>query len=161
VVFGPEDKFLNRFASLARLSPVFAVPCPSARFQPVYVGDVASAITASLAEPAAHGRRYDLGGPREYTLKELVERVCAFTGRHRLVVGMPEGLSYLQAWVLEKLPGGLMSRDNVRSMKVPNTTSARFPFGIEPQALEAVAPAYLAPSGPRERYPQLRWRARR
>ncbi|HUQ73627.1 MAG TPA: complex I NDUFA9 subunit family protein [Burkholderiales bacterium] len=161
VVFGPEDKFLNRFASLARFSPVFAVPCPTARFQPVYVGDVAAAIVASLSEPAAHGRRYDLAGPREYTLKELVRCACEFTGRHRLVIGLPQGLSSVQAWMLEKLPGELMSRDNVRSMKVANTTRAAFPFGIQPQALEAVAPAYLAPSGPRERYPQLRFRARR
>lgn len=161
VVFGPEDKFLNRFAMLARLSPVLALPCPDARFQPVYVGDVATAIVASLADAGAHARRYDLAGPREYRLKELVQRVCEFIGRRRLIIGLPESLSYVQAWVLEKLPGQLMSRDNVRSMKVPNTTRERFPFGIEPQALEAVAPAYLAPSGPRERYPQLRWRARR
>ena len=67
----------------------------------------------------------------------------------------------MQAFVLEKLPGRLLTRDNYRSMQVPNTTRSPFPFGIVPQALEAVAPAYLLPSGPRERYPQLRWRARR
>ena len=161
VIYGPEDKFLNRFAFMSRFMAVLAVPCPQARFQPVYVGDVAQAIAASLEDTEAHGKRYDLGGPREYTLKELVELVCAFTHRRRLVIGLPERLSYLQAWVLEKLPGRLMTRDNYRSMQVPNTTNAEFPFGITPQALEAVAPAYLTPSGPRERYPQLRWRARR
>ena len=161
VVFGPEDKFLNRFATMARFLPVLAVPCPKARFQPVYVGDVARAMAASLADAESHGRRYELGGPREYTLKELVELVCAFTHRSRLVIGLPDKQSYLQAWLLEMLPGELMTRDNYRSMQVPNTTNAEFPFGIERQALEAVAPAYLAPSGPRERYPQLRWRARR
>jgi hypothetical protein len=77
------------------------------------------------------------------------------------VIGLPKSLSYLTAWCLEKLPGKLMSVDNVRSMQVPNVSQARFPFGIQPQALEAIAPSYLAPSGPRERYPQLRWRARR
>ena len=161
VVYGPEDSFLNRFATLARFSPVLTIPCPDARFQPVYVGDVARAIVTSLGESDAHGQRYDLAGPHEYTLKRLVELVCELTGRRRLVIGLPDSLSWLQARALEMLPGPLMSRDNLRSMKRPNTTSARFPFGIQPQALEAAAPAYLVPSGPRERLPQLRWRARR
>src|SRR5438477_3210263 len=164
--FVPRWHSVRKIASstalaMARFMAVLAVPCPQARFQPVYVGDVARAMAASLDETESHGKRYDLGGPREYTLKALVELVCAFTHRRRLVVGLPDRLSYLQAWMLEKLPGRLMTRDNYRSMQVPNTTNAEFPFGITPQALEAVAPAYLTPSGPRERYPQLRWRARR
>lgn len=161
VVFGPEDKFLNRFASMARLLPVMAVPCPQAKFQPVYVGDVAQAMHFALEEPAARGKAFELCGPRAYTMKQLVEFVCAATGRRRLVIGLPDRLSYLQAWMLEHLPGKLMTRDNYRSMQVANTCEAPFPFHLQPHALEAVAPAYLAPSGPRERYPQLRWRARR
>jgi uncharacterized protein YbjT (DUF2867 family) len=161
VVYGPEDRFLNTFATLARFSPVLALPCPQARFQPVYVADVARAIATSLGLPASHGRRYDLAGPREYTLRQLVELVCEFTGRRRVVIGLPPFLARLQARVLEALPGPLMSRDNLLSMSVPNTTGAAFAFGIVPQALEAAAPAYLMPSGPRERLPQLRWRARR
>jgi uncharacterized protein YbjT (DUF2867 family) len=161
VVFGPEDRFLNTLACLARFTPVLMVPCPDARFQPVYVGDVAKAIVTSLGELDTHGRSYELAGPREYTLKELVRFACEWTGRRRLVLGLPDSLSTLSAWFLEKLPMQLMSVDNVRSMQVPNTTQARFPFGIEPQPLEGVAPTYLQPSGPRERYPQLRWRARR
>ena len=161
VVFGPEDTFLNRFASMIRLLPVMAVPCPEAKFQPVYVGDVARALHFALEEPAARGKAYELCGPRVYTMKQLVESVCAMTGRHRLIIGLPDRLSYLQAWMLEHLPGKLMTRDNYRSMQVANTSDAPFPFHLQPQALEAVAPAYLAPSGPRERYPQLRWRARR
>jgi len=161
VVFGPEDTFLNRFASMIRLLPVMAVPCPEAKFQPVYVGDVARALHFALEEPEARGKAYELCGPRVYTMKQLVESVCAMTGRHRLIIGLPDRLSYLQAWMLEHLPGKLMTRDNYRSMQVANTSDAPFPFHLQPQALEAVAPAYLAPSGPRERYPQLRWRARR
>jgi len=161
VVFGPEDTFLNRFATMARFLPVIAVPCPHARFQPVYVGEVARAMAVAAADTETFGQRYELGGPREYTLKQLVELVCAMTHRRRLVIGLPDKLSYLQAWMLEHLPGPLMTRDNYRSMKVPNTTKAEWPLGSERQTLEAVAPAYLAPSGPRERYPQLRWRARR
>src|SRR3982751_1766912 len=158
VVFGPEDHFLNTFACLARFTPLLMIPCADARFQPVYVGNVAEAIVTSLGDVAAHGRSYELAGPREYTLKELVQRVCEWTGRRRLVLGMPETLSYASAWFLERMPMQLMSVDNVRSMKVANTTQARFPFGIAPQSLEGMAPSYLLPSGPRERYPQLRWR---
>ena len=161
VVFGPEDRFLNMFAQLARFLPVLALACPEARFQPVYVGDVARAMTAALAQTDSFGKRYDLCGPRAYTLKELVEYVCAVTGRHRVIIGLPDRLSYLQARLLEWSPGPLMTRDNYLSMQVPSVCDAELPFGLVPQALETLAPAYLAPSGPRERYPQLRWRARR
>ena len=165
VVFGPEDTFLNRFALFAKLLPVIALPCPEARFKPVSVGDVARAMHYALEEPEACGRTYELCGPTVYTMKQLVEFVCTATGRRRLIIGLPDRLSYLQAWMLEHLPGKLMSRDNYLSMKVASVCEAPFPFRLQPHALEAVAPAYLAPSGtamrPRERYPQLRWRARR
>ena len=161
VVFGPEDRFLNTFATMARFMPVIAVPCPQARFQPVYVGDVASVMARSLEDTAAHAQVYELGGPRQYTLKELVQLVCALTARRRLVIGLPDWASRMQAAVLEKLPGHLMTRDNYRSMQVANVTRAAFPFAVAPQTVEAMAPTWLLPSGPRERYPQLRWRARR
>jgi uncharacterized protein YbjT (DUF2867 family) len=165
IVFGPEDRFLNQFACMARFLPVIAVPCPQATFQPVYVGDVARALHFALDEPEARAKTFELCGPRVYTLRQLVRWVCEVTGRRRAVVGLPDRLSYLQAWMLEHLPGKLMTRDNYRSMQVPNTCEAPFPFRLQPQALEAVAPDYLAPEGaairPRERYPQLRWRARR
>ena len=161
VVFGPEDTFLNRFALFARLMPVIAVPCPNARLRPVYVGDVARAMVRALDEPETHGKFYELCGPREYSLKELVQFVCEVTGRRRIVIGLSDRLSWLQATILEKLPGKLMTRDNYRSMQALSACSEPFPFNMQPQALEALAPTYLAPTGPRERYPQLRWRARR
>jgi NADH dehydrogenase len=161
VIFGPDDSFLNLFARLARFLPVLALACPGARFQPVYVGDVVKAFLGALESREAAGRSYDLCGPKVYTLKELVEYVCEATGRRRLVVGLSDALSYLQAWMMEFSPGPLMTRDNYRSMQVPSVCDCALPFGIEPTALEAVAPAWLAPSGPRERYPALRWRARR
>lgn len=165
VIFGPEDRFLNLFARLTALLPVIALGSPEARFQPVYVGDVVKAMLAAL-EDRAHssgtaGKRYDLCGPQECTLRELVQFVCEVTGRRRLIIGLPDGLAYLQAWAMEFLPVKLLSRDNLRSMQVPSVCNCAFPFGIQPVALEATAPAWLAPSGPRGRYPQLRWRARR
>jgi NADH dehydrogenase len=161
IVFGPEDRFLNNFAALLKFLPGMAVPCPDARFQPVYVGDVARAMLAALDDQQTHGKAYELCGPRAYTMKQLVEYVCAVTGRRRLIVGLPDRLSYLQARLMEWTPGPLMTRDNYLSMQVPNVCSGAFPFGILPQSLEALAPGYLMPAGPRERYPQLRWRARR
>ena len=161
VIFGPEDAFLNTFAALARAFPVLPIACPQARFQPVYVADVTLVMSRALDELSTHGKVYELCGPRQYTLRELVELVCEMTGQHRAVVGLSDRLSYWQAFVMEKLPGKLITRDNLRSMQVPNVCAGAFPFGIRPQALEAAAPAYLAPAGPRERYPRLRWRARR
>ena len=165
VVFGPEDNFLNQFATLTRFLPALAVPCPQAQFKPVYVGDVAAAIVAALPDLATRARRYELCGPRVYTLRQLVEFVCAATGRRRVVIGLSDTLSYLQARIMELAPGAPFTRDNYLSMKVPNVCDGPFPFGIQPQALEGIAPFWLAPQplnqGPRERYPQLRFRARR
>jgi len=160
VIFGPDDHFLNLFATLASLAPVLPLACPEARFQPVYVGDVVAAFLAALEDRDARGS-FDLGGPREYTLRELVKYVCKVTGRPRLVIGLPDAAAWLQAAVMERLPGPLITRDNLRSMQVPNVTASPLPFGLAPTALEAAAPSWLAPAGPRERYPALRWRARR
>jgi NADH dehydrogenase len=168
VIFGPEDRFLNLFATLSAISPVLALASPEARFQPVYVGDVVKAMLAALDDNATAGKRYDLCGPREYTLRELMTFVCAVKGRRRLIVGLPDGIAWLQAWVMELLPVKLLTRDNLLSMRVPSVCEGAFPFGIQPAALEALVPAWLAPSGPRERnagtrerFAQLRLRARR
>jgi len=162
VIFGPEDNFLNMFVRLAKLSPVLPLPSPQARFQPVYVRDVARVMIEALAESKSFGQAYDLCGPMVYTLRELVETVCRLTGRRRLLLGLPEMLAYIQAWLLELAPGEpLMTRDNLRSMKVPSVCDCSLPFGVVPKELEALAPAWLAPSGPRQRYPVFRWRARR
>ena len=104
---------------------------------------------------------YELCGPHRYTLKELVQWVSEVTGHPRLVLGLSPMLSMLQARVLELSPVPLMTRDNIRSMQVPSVCDCALPFGLEATALESVAPSWLAPSGPRERYPSLRWRARR
>ena len=165
IIFGPEDRFLNLFARLAAWLPLFVLGSPDARFQPVYVGDVVRAFLAAL-DSEVHlsdtaGKSYDLCGPKEYTLRRLIELACAITGRRRLVIGLPDGLSYLQAWAMELLPVKLLTRDNYHSMQVPSVCDCAFPFGIQPVLLEAAAPSWLAPAGPRERYPQLRWKAKR
>jgi NADH dehydrogenase len=161
VVFGPEDRFLNQFARLSRFLPVVAVPCPQARFQPVYVGDVARALLRATGNVDTYGKAFELCGPQQYSLIELVETVMRMTRRKRVVLRLSDRLSYLQAAVMERLPGKLMTRDNYRSMQVANVCTGEFPFGLQPQALEGLAPTWLSPSGARERYPQLRWRAGR
>ena len=156
VVFGHDDHFLNLFALLLKLFPVMPLGSPNARFQPVFVEDVAAAFVKSLADLGSHGKRYDLCGPRVYTLRELVEFVAAATGRRRPVIGLNDSLSWLQAFVMEWLPVKLITRDNVDSMKADSVCDCPFPFGITPVALEAAAPAWLGSVAPRARYQQYR-----
>ena len=126
-----------------------------------FVEDVARAFAHSLDDLAAYGKSYNLCGPRVYTLRELVALVGAITGHRRPIIGLNAPLSYLQALVLELLPGKLMTRDNHYSMKIDNVSSQPFPFGIQPAAIEAVVPAYLGNDSPRARYRAYRDRARR
>lgn len=154
VIFGPGDSFLNLFARLLKWLPVIFLACPNARFQPVYVGDVAAAFARGLTDRGAFGRTYDLCGPRVYTLRELVALVGTITGRPRPIVGLSDALSYLQALAMEFSPVKLMTRDNYYSMKVDNVSSQPFPFGIRPAPIEAIVPAYLGNLTPRARY---RW----
>lgn len=161
VVFGREDSFLNLFARLLKFSPFVVLACPGARFQPVFVEDVAQAFVKSLQEVSSRGASYDLCGPRVYTLRELVEYVGAVTGRRRPVIGLNDTLSYWQAFAMEWLPVKIMTRDNYYSMKLDSVCRCEFPFGIRPAALEAVVPGYLGGGTPRARYQQLRGRARR
>jgi NADH dehydrogenase len=163
VIFGPEDDFLNLFARLLRLLPVIALASADARFQPVYVGDVARAFAIALDEPRCVGQRYDLCGPKVYTLRELVEAVGAWTGREVPVIGLGPRLSRLQATFLEHLPGKLMTRDNLDSMRVDSVCDGPFPgvFGFEPTALDAIAPTYLAPDAERDRFSDIRAQAGR
>jgi NADH dehydrogenase len=163
VVFGPDDRFLNLFATLARRLPALALASPQARFQPVYVNDLARAIALSLDDTRTFGQTYELCGPRVYTLRELVDYVMQTLGVARPVLGLGPALSMLQAAVLEHLPGRLMTRDNVLSMRVDNVCEGAFPalFGIQPTALESVAPMYIGGVTPRSRYRWFRYRARR
>jgi uncharacterized protein YbjT (DUF2867 family) len=161
VVFGPEDRFLNLFAELQRLFPVVFLGSPDAKFQPVYVEDVARAIVASLDHPDAAGRAYDLAGPAVYSLRELVEFAGQVAGHPRPIIGLGDRLSYLQAWAMEFAPVKLLSRDNYYSMKVDSVTGESLPFGLHPTPLDAVAPVYLKGFYPRSRYSVFRYYAGR
>ena len=164
VIFGAHDRFLNTFAQLQQLAPFMPLAFGGARFQPVWVGDVAAAIAAALDQPATAGQVFECAGPREATLSELVRLSGLWAGVPRPQLPLPGWAGSLQALLMELMPGEpLMSRDNVASMSVPNVASGTLPglaaLGIAPTPLEAVAPGYLA-----ERFgpmPQDRFRARR
>lgn len=163
VLFGAEDAFLNLFARLQRLAPVMPLGNPKARFQPVYVEDVAQAIVACLDRRDAVGQAYCCCGPRVYTLAELVRYVGEQIGKPRPIIALPEALARIQAGLLELLPNPPMSVDNLDSMEVDSVCPGGdlLPFGATPAALEAVAPEYLAASTPRYRYYGYRLKARR
>lgn len=148
VIFGRGDSFLTLFAGLLKLAPVVPLACAEARFQPVWVEDVVSAIVAALAHPESRGQTYPLCGPREYRLRELVAYAGTISGHPRPIIGLPFALSILQAFFMEFLPNGPMTRDNVWSMQVPSVCpgGCTLPFGLAATPLEAVAPGYLAPS---------------
>lgn len=149
VVFGPEDNFFNRFAAMARLSPILPlIGGGHTRFQPVYVGDVAEAIAACLVAPATAGKTYELGGPRIYSFKELMELLMAQIGRQRLLVPLPFPLASFQAMFLEKLPVPPLTRDQVTLLRRDNVVAAGAlglsDLGITPTSVESIVPTYLA-----------------
>jgi uncharacterized protein YbjT (DUF2867 family) len=148
LVFGPEDNFFNRFAALARVSPVLPLIGGGAtKFQPVYVGDVAAAIAAVLARDDTAGKTYALAGPAIFTMRQLFELILRVIGRKRLLMSMPFGLASLEAFFLEWLPQPLLTRDQVRllhhdSIAVPGAPGLA-ELGITPTALELILPTYL------------------
>jgi NADH dehydrogenase len=167
VIFGPEDRFLNTFATLAKFFPVLPIGGADVRFQPVWVGDVADAFVNALDNRATYRNSYELAGPRVYTLRELVRFAAAASGRPRPVLALPGGIAQVQARMMELAPGEpLMSRDNLDSMKVDNIAS-RQPYvpapelGITPTAMEAEAPRYLSGQTVRTRLDAFRSRAGR
>ena len=164
LVFGEGDRSLNMFAALARLFPVIPLGRAQARFQPVWVDDVARAICASLGDMRTFGQTYELCGPRAYTLEELVRFAADTVGRKPRIVPLGNALAALQATVFGLLPGKLLTRDNLRSMSVDNVCGCAFPeiFGFRPAALEAIVPQYLAGAGSsRARYARFRYFAGR
>jgi NADH dehydrogenase len=152
ILFGPEDDFFNRFAALARLSP--ALPLIGGgltRFQPVFVGDVATAIADAVDGKTRPGTVYELGGPDVRTFKELMQFVLATIERKRLLVSLPFFLAKLQASFLQYLPKPLLTPDQVELLRTDNVVSKSAKsegrtlqgLGIEPEPIEAIVPSYL------------------
>lgn len=145
VIFGEGDSFFNRFAALMRLAPVLPLACPEARLQPVWVGDVTAAIAAVLPDPAMAGRTLVLVGPRDYSLRELVEFVGCIGAIDCRVVGLPDALARLQARVMDFVPGKPFSTDNYLSLQTDNVSEHNdLPaLGVRPRPVEGVLPVML------------------
>ena len=143
VIFGEHDQFLNLFARLQAVAPVMPLAGAEARFQPVWVEDVATAIVSALDRPDSIGQTFECGGPTVYTLAELVRYAGRCAGHERPVIPLPEGIARLQAMVMGWLPGPpLMSSDNLDSMRVPNILGNELPglqaLDIQPASMESV-----------------------
>jgi len=149
VVFGPEDKFFNLFAAMTRCLPALPLIGGGAtRLQPVYAGDVAQAICRILASPETRGQTYELGGPKIYTFRQLMEMMLAEVHRRRPLVPVPFAMASIEAWFLEKTPWPLLTRDQVKLLKRDNVVASSAlgldALGIAPTPLEAILPTYLA-----------------
>ena len=166
VIFGADDRFMNLFASLQAWLPVMPLAGSDARFQPVWVEDVAEAIVRCLDQPDTIGQTIECAGPDVLTLGQLVRAAGRWAGHERALLPLPMALGKLQALLFEALPGEpLMSRDNLASMRVPNVATGTLPglasLGITPASLAQVAPGYLARTDGRARLDALRAGARR
>jgi len=146
---------------LMRHLPVIALAAPNARFQPVHVTDIVNCFVRALGDDETIGKRFNLCGPNVYTLKNLVEYVGEVTGLRRPVVPLGPALSKLSARILERLPGQLMTRDNLASMQKDAVCNGALPppFDYVPAALEAIAPMYLSPSAMHSKYDRMRARS--
>jgi uncharacterized protein YbjT (DUF2867 family) len=148
IVFGPEDQFFNRFAALAMISPVLPlIGGGETRFQPVYVGDVADAVVRCIEDSATAGRTYELGGPRVYTFRALIELLLAEIRRKRLLIDVPFGLAALQARLMSLLPTPPLTPDQVELLKRDNVVSSGAltlaALDIAATPVEAILPSYL------------------
>jgi len=145
VVFGPGDSFSNRFASLLRFTPLLPLACPETRFAPVFVEDVVLAYTRAIDNPQTHGQRYELCGPKSYSLRQLVEYFANLIGVRRLIIPLNDPLSRLQANVMEYVPGKPFSLDNYLTTRMDSVCSGDIPaiFNIKPRSIEEEIPRYL------------------
>ncbi|HXH43137.1 MAG TPA: complex I NDUFA9 subunit family protein [Bradyrhizobium sp.] len=152
VVFGPEDQFTNRFAAMARMFPVLPLIGGETRMQPVYVGDVATAIADAVDGKAKPGATYELGGPEVLTMREIIETILEITDRERPLIPLSFGLARFKAAFLQFAPGALkltpdqvtlLERDNVVSEAAKAAGLTLEGLGIQADSLEAIAPQYL------------------
>jgi NADH dehydrogenase len=145
VIFGPGDSFINRFAQLLNIPGPMPLACPKSTFAPVYIGDVVAAFVKSLEDKETFGKRYELCGPRVFTLKEIVEYIIWHKGIHKPVIGLGDGLSKLQARILGKVPGKPFTMDNYRSLQVPSVCNedGLAQLGIESTDMDAIVPRML------------------
>ena len=153
LVFGPEDQFFNRFGAMAAISPLLPIfgdsfaDAGSTKFQPVFVGDVAAAIAQCLSDEVTVGKTYEIGGPRVYSFRQLMELVLEYTRRRRLLLPVPFSIASVGATFLEMLPQAPLTRDQLKLLRIDNVCGdlpGLAELGVSPTPLEAVVPEFLA-----------------
>ncbi len=141
VIFGHNDSFFNRFANLLKITPlIFPLACPNTRFAPVFVSDVARCFINALEDSSTFGQRYELCGPKQYTLKELVEYTDKILDMNHRIIGLPDFISQIQAIILEWFPGKPFSIDNFQSLQVDSVCKSA---NSQPTTIESIVPYYL------------------
>lgn len=162
IIYGQGDSFINRFATLLKLTlvPFFPLPGADSRMAPVYVGDVAKAFQKAMDDRGSAGRTYELCGPKAYALRELVTFIARHSGHERRIVAAPQALARFEARIGELIPGKPLSRDNLDSLQRDSVCSGELPglkeLGIEPTTWEAQAPVIMHTIGTRTRYYEYR-----
>jgi NADH dehydrogenase len=148
LVFGPEDQFFNRFATIARLSPIMPVISGNTRMQPVYVLDVADAVMAALASTETIGKTFELGGPRVWSFREILAFILKQTRRNRRLVDIPMRIAEWQAAILQHVPGKPLTPDQLLMLGKDNVVApgaaGLAELGITPTPVELIVPAYLS-----------------
>ena len=149
IIVGPEDGFFNRFAAMARILPALPlIGGGDTKFQPVYVGDVARAIVASLEKNDTAGKTFEIGGPKTYSFEGLLRYMLDVIGRKRMLVDLPFSVAAIQARIMELLPEPPLTRDQLELLKSDNVVGDEAltldDLGIAPTPIETVVPSYLA-----------------
>jgi uncharacterized protein YbjT (DUF2867 family) len=162
VVFGADDAFLNLFASMQRRLPLVPLARPQAKFQPIWVEDLARAIVNLIDNPITFGKTYDLVGPEVFTLRQLVGMAGTWSGHPRPIIGLPSGIDRLVAGIMEMAPAPPMTIDNLDSMSIDNVSNHPLSpeLGISPSSLQTIGPAMFG-GGNERRYGQWREQAHR
>lgn len=163
VIFGPDDSFLNRFAQLLKIPGPMPLACPNARFAPVYIDDVVEAFIRALEDKASYGKRYDLCGPDEFTLQEIVQFVAKAAGIHKRIIPLSDWASRMQAQILQFLPGKPFTPDNYLSLKSASVCSRNGleALGITPAPMQTTATRYFTKANKTEAMNTHRLQSRR
>jgi len=164
VIFGAEDSFINRFAKILRVCPVLPLAKPNAMFAPVFVDDVANAICTALESYDCDEKTFELYGPEELSLHEIVLEIVRILNLRRIVIGLPDSLSLIQAWLMDYVvPGKLFTLDNFHSMTVSSvgTADGLSALGITRTSMRTVLPSYLGQDKRQRQLADLRRSGRR
>ena len=140
IVFGEEDSFFNKFAKLLKFIPIFPLACPSAKFQPIYVGDLTDYMISCISDIETYNERIDMVGPRTYTFSELIKLTTKIMGIKRVIIPLNDSLSKIQAYVFQNLPGKLFTIDNYHSLQIDSVSENGY---VGKTTVEQKLPNYL------------------